>query len=187
MNRQWQWIVAHTYPLLGVVIVAGIYLYGVNHIHNTPNPEHSFLERLGWWSQAAATITAILTAFYVAVQVADIKQANRIQAFEAGAIRMQDVARVLLSHHERYTELRKGDGLSVEAELLAETILDNIDTELLRQAVLPDPWQEKLPPLTTWYEDLFREMPGLRQTLDKRKTWYRPELYELKEEAMRNK
>jgi hypothetical protein len=95
---------------------------------------------------------------------------------------MQDVARVLLAHPKLHKMLRQGR-LTAESELLAEMLLDNMDTELLRQERLPDPWEDSLPTLKTWYKDLFREMPGLRKTLDKRGTWYRLELHELRREA----
>lgn len=178
-----KWILANLGPVVVVGVVCAIYAAGVGYITLTTIAEHPRMERLGWWSQTIATVIAILAAFFVAVQVGDIKRAGRTAAFEATAARMQDIARLLLAHPEYHLELRLGGRLSVEAELLAESLLDNIDTELLRQRVLPDHWEDALPTLEIWYKDLFREMPGLRQTLDKRKTWYSDEIYVIREAA----
>jgi hypothetical protein len=179
------WIRRNIPPLLGIGFVCLIYAMGFGYIFSTTLTEHPRMERLGWWSQTIATLTAILTAFYVAVQVADIKRSSRTEAFESGATRMQDIARVLLAYPEQHQELRQGGQLSVDAEILAESLLDTIDTELLRQKVLPDPWQKELPSFESWYTDLFLELPGLRQTLDKRRTWYGDEIYALKDKATR--
>lgn len=99
---------------------------------------------------------------------------------------MQDIARVLLAN-PRLHKMLKHEKLTAESELLAELLLDNMDTELLRQEKLPDPWRDEFESLKAWYEDLFREMPGLRKTLDKRHNWYRRELHQISEAAIRGK
>lgn len=185
--RSWiRWITGNKglgFWALAVLVGYGV---GIAYIWNTTLLEHSRMERLGWWSQSIAAVAAILAAFFVAVQVSDLKRSTATSAFEATATRMQDIARVLLAHPKLYKMLKQGK-LTEESELLAETLLDNMDTELLRQEKLPDPWKDEVEALKAWYKDLFREMPGLRQTLDKRGTWYRRELHQLRESAMRDK
>lgn len=185
--RSWiRWIRGNKGLCFWALVVLLVYVAGVVYIWTTFLAEHYRMERLGWWSQSIAAVAAIVAAFFVAAQVADLKRSTRTSAFEATAARMQDIARVLLAHPKLHKLLKQGK-LTAESELLAETLLDNMDTELLRQEKLPDPWKDEVEALKAWYKDLFREMPGLRQTLDKRDTWYRRELHQLRESAMRDK
>jgi hypothetical protein len=134
-------------------------------------------------SQSLATLIAIATAMYLVQQVADVKRSLRAESFEATATRMQAVARLLLEHPNQHRELRADSPLTLESEMLAEMILDIIDTDILRRKMFPDTWDKQLPPMEPWYEDMFREMPGLRTILDKRATWYSPELVALRHKA----
>lgn len=181
-DKKRKWTAFNMSLWIGAFLICSGYVLGIAFIWNTTVLEHPRMERLGWWSQTIAAVVAILAAFFVAVQVADLKRSSRTSAFEATASRMQDVARILLAHPKLNQMLRQGK-LTAESELLAEMLLDNMDTELLRQEKLPDQWEDSLPTLKVWYRDLFREMPGLRKILDKRGTWYRIELRELRREA----
>lgn len=167
----------------GLAAVLILYVLGLIPVLDLKDQTSSPLERFGWMSQSLATLIALATAMYLVQQVADLKRSLRAESFEATATRMQAVARLLLERHEEHQQLRTDAPLTLKTEMLAEMILDIIDTEILRRNKFPDKWDEELPSLEPWYTDMFREMPGLRATLDKRPTWYSPELRKLRRDA----
>lgn len=168
--------------LLGAVLVL-LVVPGITYAVVADHPDHPLLERFAWLATIISIVVVIASILFVGQQIVDIRRSLRAAAFEATAVRIANITNQMLTYAAEYEALRIGPPKDAKAELLAETVLDAMDTELLRASVFPDRWERRLPSLEPWFKDLFTEMPGLCHVLDKRPSWYREELKSIRRAA----
>jgi hypothetical protein len=144
---------------------------------------HAAGERLSWSAQVLLCGVALASALFVLPQLRGVSRSFQVQMFDQTAQRMQDLSKLLISCPAELAELsaayeddRPAPTLSRGGALVAEALLDFMDTELLRASAFPEA-TKGLPGFDPWFSDLFREYPGLGATLEKRKSWYSSQLY----------
>ena len=133
-------------------------------------PSTAFLERLYYLSQTSLPIIAILAGSMALLELRNSRRMHEYGVFEATATRIVTISRLLLDNQEGYQELKTGDVQTEAGQLLAEGVLDLMDTELLRSTEFVG--RDGIPQLTDYFADLFSELPGLRDALGRRKRWY---------------
>jgi len=128
-------------------------------------------------AQIGVLLFAIPSTFVLFVQLADIRRTLRAETFEATAKRLGQITRLGLDYPQAYAQLfETREKYNTDSLLVAEGILDAIDTELLRRRALPDGLRRRLPALDPYFTDLFRELPGLQRVLELRLAWYSNEI-----------
>jgi hypothetical protein len=135
------------------------------------------LEQWYWVSQITLSIILTVSAVAAVVQIVGLRRTLLSQGFEEDAGRIRRLSDLMLNYPRELNELgtynTSGKQLSTSACVLAEAILDELDTVLLRKGTFEKRWGARnLPDLRLWMRDMMAEYPGLMWCLQRRREWY---------------
>lgn len=159
--------------MIGLLVGLLITLGGV-YLASADKPSTELLERLYYLTQISLPSIAIVGGALALLELQNSRRMREYGQFEATATRIVTISRLLLENQEEHRELQVGSVKSEAGQLLAEGILDLMDTELLRSKEFIG--RKGIPQLTDYFADLFTELPGLRSALARRKRWYSDEI-----------
>lgn len=134
----------------------------------------ALLERLYYLSQITLPVIALIGGAMALMELRNSRSVHEYGQFEATAARISSISRLLLEHPEAYKELKTLHPQTDSALLLAESVLDIMDTELLRAKEFSG--RKGVPDLSSYFSDLFCDLPGLGDALRNRSAWYSSEL-----------
>ncbi|MBB1515992.1 hypothetical protein H5398_08435 [Tessaracoccus sp. MC1679] len=159
--------------VMGLVVSLLLAVVAV-YLASADTPSTALLERLYYLTQISLPIIAVIGGTLALLELQNSRRMREYAQFEATATRIVTISRLLLENQASHRELQVGTVKSEAGQLLAEGILDLIDTELLRSKEFMG--RKGLPQLSDYFADLFTELPGLRSALDRRHRWYSDEL-----------